>query len=208
VNRHCLVKHATQRVAATVTEIVHRVDINTLAELAADRLQLNEVGRVRLETRKPLFFDSYQQNRGTGSLILIDPINNLTIGAGMITGRYASERTRERVSAAERRKRAGHAAFSVWLGDREELAYLMERELFDRGCMAHVVTNTLSPDLLGLFGDAGLISICTGGDMDHTDLHLNDLAENDLDALRQAMATLESRGLVRREGIGLDGEGI
>jgi sulfate adenylyltransferase large subunit len=207
-NRHCLVKHTTQRVAATVSEIVHRIDVNTLAELPAERLQLNEIGKVRLETRKPLFFDPYQENRGTGSLILIDPINNLTIGAAMITGRYASERTRERVSAAERRKRTGHAAFSVWIGDREGLAYLMERELFDRGCMAHVLTNTVGPHLVGLFRDAGLISICTGGDVDHTDLHLDDLAENDLDALRQAMATLESRGLVRRQGIGLDGEGI
>src|SRR6202142_2893410 len=68
-----LIKHTTQQIAATVTSLVHRVDVNTLAEAPADRLELNEIGRVALETARPLFFDAYAANRATGSFLLIHP---------------------------------------------------------------------------------------------------------------------------------------
>ena len=46
---------------------------------------LNDIGRVRLRTSKPLAFDPYARNRATGSFILIDEATNDTVGAGMIT---------------------------------------------------------------------------------------------------------------------------
>ena len=51
----------------------------------ADRLGLNEVGRVSLRLTQPLFFDPYNRNRQTGGLILIDEATNATVGAVMIT---------------------------------------------------------------------------------------------------------------------------
>ena len=45
---------------------------------------MNSIGRIKLRTAKPLFVDDYGRNRSTGSLILIDPQNNNTIGAGII----------------------------------------------------------------------------------------------------------------------------
>ena len=50
----------------------------------ADSLVLNEVGRVALRTNQPLFIDSYESNRATGSFILIDEATNNTVAAGMI----------------------------------------------------------------------------------------------------------------------------
>jgi len=46
---------------------------------------MNEIGRVALSTTKAIHFDAYSKNNETGSLIIIDPITNVTIGAGMIT---------------------------------------------------------------------------------------------------------------------------
>ncbi len=78
-------KHNTHSVAAVVDELVDAVDIHTLDRRAApDELGLNEIGRVRLRTARPVAFDPYARNRATGSFILIDQATNETVGAGMI----------------------------------------------------------------------------------------------------------------------------
>jgi bifunctional enzyme CysN/CysC len=49
-------------------------------------LALNEIGRVRLRSTNPFFFDGYRRNRDSGSFILVDERTNVTVAAGMITG--------------------------------------------------------------------------------------------------------------------------
>ncbi|MEA2128644.1 MAG: bifunctional enzyme CysN/CysC [Solirubrobacteraceae bacterium] len=79
------IKHAAHAARAIVEEIVDHVDVHTLSpDLAATELGLNDIGRVRLRTSKPLAFDPYLRNRSTGSFILIDEATNDTVGAGMI----------------------------------------------------------------------------------------------------------------------------
>ena len=82
--RPYLLKHTTQTLAARVTEIRHRVNIDTLAAEPAAELQLNEIGAVVVEAQRPVFLDAYRCNRATGSFILIDGITNETVAAGMI----------------------------------------------------------------------------------------------------------------------------
>jgi len=80
-----LVKHATATVQASVSELLDRVDVDTLvAQSAAQALELNDVGRVTLRMSAPLAFDAYRDNRATGCFILIDPASNATVGAGLI----------------------------------------------------------------------------------------------------------------------------
>jgi bifunctional enzyme CysN/CysC len=79
------IKHSTHAARAIVDDVVHRVDVHTLQpDDAAGELALNDIGRVRLRTSKPLAFDPYSRNRATGSFILIDETTNDTVGAGMI----------------------------------------------------------------------------------------------------------------------------
>ena len=80
-----LFKHAAHTVAAMVDELVDRVDVHTLdREGAPPELALNDIGRVRLRTARPVAFDAYARNRATGSFIVIDEATNETVGAGMI----------------------------------------------------------------------------------------------------------------------------
>jgi len=80
-----LIKHAAHTVAAMVDELVDRVDVHTLdREAAPPELALNDIGRVRLRTARPVAFDAYTRNRATGSFIVIDEATNETVGAGMI----------------------------------------------------------------------------------------------------------------------------
>jgi bifunctional enzyme CysN/CysC/sulfate adenylyltransferase subunit 1 len=88
--RTYIAKHTTRTVRATVRSIRSRVDVNTLEQLPSQTLALNEIAEIEFETNLPLFFDSYRDCRQTGSLILIDPLTNATVGAVMISGALES----------------------------------------------------------------------------------------------------------------------
>ena len=78
-------RHATQEGRCIVKEVKYKVDINTLHRSEEDKnIGLNDIGRLRIRTTTPLLYDSYQKNRTTGSLILIDEFSNETLAAGMI----------------------------------------------------------------------------------------------------------------------------
>jgi bifunctional enzyme CysN/CysC len=86
LNHTLLVKHTTRLARGQVTALHHRIDPNTLAQEPADTLKLNEIGAVRLSLFQPLLCDAYARHRHTGSVILIDPVSNATLAAGLITG--------------------------------------------------------------------------------------------------------------------------
>ncbi len=67
-----------------MTELKHRIDVNTLEKLAGKTLALNEVGFCNLATTAPIAFDPYADNREMGAFILIDRSTNETAAAGMI----------------------------------------------------------------------------------------------------------------------------
>jgi bifunctional enzyme CysN/CysC len=82
--RPYVLKSGTQTVGAAVTELKHRIDIDTFKPLAAKTLRLNDVGFCNLALSEPIAFDPYERNRTTGSFILIDRFTNATAGAGLI----------------------------------------------------------------------------------------------------------------------------
>jgi len=82
--RTYIAKHTSRTVRATCTAIRYRVDIGTLDRHAAAQLGMNEIAEVEFETNLPIFYDSYKENRITGSLILIDGLTNATVGAAML----------------------------------------------------------------------------------------------------------------------------
>ncbi|MEI9804977.1 MAG: sulfate adenylyltransferase subunit CysN [Pseudolabrys sp.] len=76
------INHST--IAATVTELKHRLDVNSLSKLAAKTLALNEIAVCNLSIARAVAFDPYADNRETGAFILIDRYSNETVAAGMI----------------------------------------------------------------------------------------------------------------------------
>jgi|HubBroStandDraft_3_1064219.scaffolds.fasta_scaffold19808_2 sulfate adenylyltransferase large subunit len=130
-----LLKHTTRQVKARVTGISHRIDINTLAEEPANSVSMNGIALVNIETTEPLFFDPYSMNRATGSFILLDPLSNATIGAGMIRGDLSSQQVSngQPVSAAEKAARYGHRPGVFLLPNLGSLTDTVERVLFENG---------------------------------------------------------------------------
>jgi sulfate adenylyltransferase large subunit len=113
-----LLKHGTQTFNARITRVLHRTNIQTLEDEAVHTLGMNDVGTVEIATTRPVFFDSYVNNRATGSFILIDVATNSTAAAGMIR-RSVGDST----SSAESKQRAALLLLSngAWTSEVEQL---------------------------------------------------------------------------------------
>ncbi len=80
-------RHTSNEAKAIVKEVSYKVNINTLHKIEDDlELQLNDIARIKIRTSTPIFYDNYRKNRITGSFVLIDPLTNETVAAGMIEG--------------------------------------------------------------------------------------------------------------------------
>ena len=82
--RQYWLKVGTKLVSAQIAEPKYKVNVNTLEQLAAKQLELNEIGVCNISLDRPIAFDPYAENRDTGGFILIDRLTNATAGAGMI----------------------------------------------------------------------------------------------------------------------------
>ena len=78
-------RHTTKEVKAIVSNLQYKININTLRKVEEeDEFGMNEIGRVTIRTSAPIYYDSYKNNRTTGSFILVDEMTNETVAAGMI----------------------------------------------------------------------------------------------------------------------------
>ena len=84
-NRKYLVKHTTRTAKCLFSSIDYQVDVNNLEQHSADTLYMNDIAHVTMKAQLPLVFDSYTNDRATGSFIVIDEASNNTVAAGMIT---------------------------------------------------------------------------------------------------------------------------
>ncbi len=163
--RQYLIKQNTRSVTGSVSRIRYRIDVNTQAHHPATQLQLNEIGLCELTLSAPIAFDPYILCKDTGSFIVIDRLTNVTIGAGMIVGLSDQEESKGRVTLQEREVRFGQQASAIWLGqERVELAYEMERRLFNLGHAVLVLEDASLVPHTGVITQqitrAGLICLC------------------------------------------------
>lgn len=82
--RQYILKCSHQTVNATITELKHKINVNTLEHQAAKVLELNDIALCNISTDQAIVFEAYKDNRRLGGFILIDKLNNQTVGAGMI----------------------------------------------------------------------------------------------------------------------------
>jgi len=212
LSRRYMLKHTTQTLPAEVKAVKHRVNIKTLEHEAADCLEMNGIGVLRIETSRPIYFDAYTQNRFTGSLILIDQETNATVGAGMLLAPVIVERDRpkavvidlrhERVTPVERLARYRHGGGTVSLGHRRTLAWMLERRLFDRGCVATVIEHA-SGETLETLEKAGLLVLLVSSQSPDWELPRDDWEATDF-----VIAALEGSEILLRNESLTGGEGI
>jgi bifunctional enzyme CysN/CysC len=163
-----LLKHTTQTVRAEVEAVGFQVDLESLERVPAERLGLNDIGKITVSAHRPLFVDAYTVNRTTGAFILIDSLTNDTVAAGMILENDGATPPRDaradldhtQVSASERRERLGHAGGALLVGDDRPRAYAIERALFDMGVLGVVVSGSDAAAAAAACVAAGLVAVC------------------------------------------------
>ena len=137
-------------ISGRVTAIKHRIDVNTLQEIPAPGLELNEIGLCEISVDQPVCVDSYERNRGTGGFIVIDRLTNVTVGAGMINLEIAAANRQVRrsstiqVTKEERSARYGQKPVTIMFigvsgSGKSTLAHGLERRLFDMGRVSTVL---------------------------------------------------------------------
>jgi len=177
LRRRYIVKHASHTVPAYISSVDSQIDVATLKREAASTLELNQIGSVTLDLLRPIAFDAYVQNRGTGAFILIDPEDNSTVAAGMISGALVAAKTVSTdneetawgpVTVGERASRWGHRGGVIEISGPAMLIDAIERSLFSIGAITSRIDAEddvflLHPQLLELLTTAqtcsGLLSL-------------------------------------------------
>ncbi|MEQ1635912.1 MAG: sulfate adenylyltransferase subunit CysN [Methylococcales bacterium] len=159
--RQYTLKLATRSVSGSISNIHHRIDVNTLEHHDANELKLNEIGSCTVSVNAPVVFDSYRLSKGTGSFIIIDRLTNVTVGAGMITG-HSDSLNLSAVTTEERAARFRQTPTAISLSGTNAInyAYLLERRLFDNGHAATVLETQIEANMLQAIKSAGLICLC------------------------------------------------
>jgi bifunctional enzyme CysN/CysC len=151
--RPYLMKVGTRTVGVTIAHPKYRVDINTLEHLAANTLELNEIGVCNLSLDRPIPFDAYPANnrpgnRDTGSFIIIDKLTQNTVGAGML--HFALRRSHNihwqdvRVDKAARADQNSHQPGVVWFtglsgSGKSTIANIVESKLHTLGVRTYLL---------------------------------------------------------------------
>ncbi|MDI1230308.1 MAG: sulfate adenylyltransferase subunit CysN [Methylobacter sp.] len=187
-----VIKLATRSVSGSVAMIHHRIDVNTLEHHDAVELHLNEIGSCTVSVNAPVVFDPYLTHKGTGSFIIIDRLTNSTVGAGMITGGIDQENLNP-VSPEERAARFSQTATAIALtgSNAKEIAYQLERKLFDNG-HATTVLETQNTSLIIAVKQAGLICLCVNYSANLADMSF-DTDVMDVDTI---YSTLKGQGII------------
>ncbi|MGC8758664.1 MAG: sulfate adenylyltransferase subunit 1, partial [Bryobacteraceae bacterium] len=219
-HRSYLLRHGPHEVQARLASLHHRVDVQTLEPRPAETLAWSEIGLAEWETSRPLAFDPYAEVRGNGAFILVDPITNRTIAAGMIEApaedpeslrrqRRQPRFRAGRLTAAERRARSGHGAALVVAAPGSAAAELLERRLFEHGGDVVLLDGPVAP--LEPLLRAGLIviappgSVCSGFPM----VELPESASDDPEsAVVEILRKLEEKGVLISRDEFTSGEGI
>ncbi|MFZ5638150.1 MAG: sulfate adenylyltransferase subunit CysN [Pseudomonadota bacterium] len=141
-------KIGARTVGASITEIKHRVDVNTQEPLAAKHLELNEVGYCNLHLDQPVAFEPYADSRELGAFILIDRQTNGTVAAGTLD--FALRRAANihwqhlEVDKAARARSMGQAPRCVWFtglsgSGKSTIANLVEKRLMAMGLHTYLL---------------------------------------------------------------------
>jgi bifunctional enzyme CysN/CysC len=148
IGRSFWLKLGTTQVNAHITDIKHKVNINTFERLSAKQLELNDLSVVTIKTDRPIAFESYQACAPMGALILIDRMNNQTVAAGMIE--FALRRSRNvyqqqlEIDKTARRTLNGHTSRVLWFtglsgSGKSTIANSLEQELHAQGIRTYIL---------------------------------------------------------------------
>ncbi|MCJ8339511.1 MAG: sulfate adenylyltransferase subunit CysN [Pseudomonadales bacterium] len=175
------IKLLAGRVAGSVVNIQHKIDVNTLAKQPAHNLALNEIALCDIQLERPVIGDIYSQLPGTGSFIIIDRFSNATVGAGMIEQVASNDQqqqlfTDSQYSAEQKASRFGQrpALLSFSTDGQEsmlQVLFSLEKKLIDSGRAVAVLSDSTTE-----FSDAASAQLLLANGLLVLAIHSDNLA--------------------------------
>jgi sulfate adenylyltransferase subunit 1 len=101
LNSNYIIKRATSVINGSFKSVEYKKDINSFDELDANTLGLNDIAKCTLSLDRKIAVDPYNENRYTGSFIIIDRYTNNTVGAGMINSSIINDSMDDEISKKE-----------------------------------------------------------------------------------------------------------
>ena len=170
-------KVGTQTVPAKVSAINYRVNVNTLEHTQVEEIELNAIADLVIEFDAPVVFDQYQDSRYTGSLIFIDRLSNVTVGAGMIEAAVEWTAHSNPVTAEDRAARLGQKPAVIGVSAQLiENAQALESLLIQQGVVA-IAKVGLTTEQITLLRETGVVVITTVVDGTDTDITADTVEE-------------------------------
>ncbi len=148
IGRSYLMKIGTSLVNAQITDIKHKININTFEKLSASKLELNDLSVVKIKTDRMIPYESYRDCAGLGGLILIDRMSNQTVAAGMIEFalRRASNVHQHKLDVDKNARHwlNGHSSKVLWFtglsgSGKSTIANALEKELHAKGIRTYIL---------------------------------------------------------------------
>jgi bifunctional enzyme CysN/CysC len=140
--RSYVMQVGTSTVAATISPLKYKLDIDSLEHLAAEQLELNEIGVCELELDRPIAFDPYVESRDMGGFVLIDRITSQTLAAGMLNFELRRSRNvhyqETGIDKLAHSRQKGQRPCVLWLtglsgAGKSTIANVVERRLHELG---------------------------------------------------------------------------
>lgn len=212
------VKLNTTRVAGGISNVRHRVDVNTLEQSPASTLELNEIARCEITLERAVVADDYRNHHGTGSFIIVDRLTNATVAAGMIVDDGTQQQgdltdslvSESSVSEADRSIRFGQQGSAVVISGgepalRSTVLYSLEKLLFEQGRavsaydqaqLAPVAAQL--PQVAQLLSASGVIALleADGAVEGAYNIELDELSGSAAEQVGAALALLQAQKLV------------
>ena len=177
LNRDYLLKIGATTVPVQVSELQHKINVNTLEEEAGSTLSLNEIGVCLVNASKAITFDPYRENRAGGAFILIDRFSNATVAAGMIDSALRRRSRHWSEVEIDQKRRAGlkgQRSRILWFtgvagAEKLTVAKLVEKKLYSLGRHTQLINDSTSDleqavKVAGVLVDAGLITLVAVND--------------------------------------------
>ena len=146
--RPYLMRIGARTVGVTIGDPKYRIDVSTLGHLAANTLEMNEIGVCNISLDRAVPFDPYSENRDTGGFVIIDKMTQSTVGAGLL--HFALRRSHNihwqdvRVNKNARAEQNSHRPGLVWLtglsgSGKSTIANIVESKLHAMGVHTYLL---------------------------------------------------------------------
>lgn len=146
--RSYIAKIGTQKTSCQITDIKYKYDVNSLEQMPSKKIKLNDICNVTITLNREIPYTVFHNDQSLGKLILIDPVSNHTVGAGMINHSMRRSTNIHKhdlaINRSLRENLNGNKSKLIWFtgisgSGKSTIANQLEKDLFSKGIRTYIL---------------------------------------------------------------------